>query len=269
LLTDGEGGGQSNSDDWFPAVAVDQTSGKAYADFYSTRDDVTRTTTNFYLRTITPDGSGGHTLGTLTKLSSAPSDYSLTPCCTFDNDYGDYEGIDAAGGKVFPVWTDNSSAAGGDGDAFTTDGTVPSGTGGGTGGGGSTGTGGGTGSQAQSPSPSADKTKPRLRLAAKRTQRLRSHRLVVAFRANETVTARFGASVLLRGVARTLPLRAIRKRVAAERRLVVRFVLPATTRSRVARRLRRHQRVVATVVVRAVDASGNASTTNLRIRLVL
>jgi hypothetical protein len=267
LLTDGEGGGQANSDEWFAAVAVDQTTGQAYADFYSTRDDATRTTTNFYLRAVTPAGSG-HTLGILTTQSTAPSDYSLDPCCTFGNDYGDYEGLDATGGKVFPVWTDNSSAAGGDGDAFTTNVAVPSGTGTGAGGGGSTGTGGGTGSQGQGSSPSADKTKPRLRLAAKRTQRLRSRRLVVAFRANEAVTTRFSALVPLPGAARTLRLRTIRRRVAGGRRLVVRFVIPAATRTRVARSLRRGTRVIATVVVRAVDGAGNASSAKLRIRLL-
>ena len=50
LLTDGEGGGQANSDDWFAWLAVDQTTGLAWADFYSTRDDATRRTTHFYVR---------------------------------------------------------------------------------------------------------------------------------------------------------------------------------------------------------------------------
>jgi Bacterial Ig-like domain len=117
LITDGEGGGQSNSDDWFAWLAVDQTSGQAWADLYSTRDDSTRQTTNFYARSVTPSG-GGHTLGSLTKVSSGASDYSSKPCCTFGNDYGDYEGLDATEGAAFPAWTDNSSGTG-DGEAFT------------------------------------------------------------------------------------------------------------------------------------------------------
>ncbi len=116
LLTDGEGGGQANSDDWFPWLAIDQTTGQAWADFYSTRDDLARRTTNFYVRTVTPAG-GGHTLGALTKVSSQPSDYSGAGCCSFGNDYGDYTGIDATQGIALPVWSDKRDA--GDGEAFT------------------------------------------------------------------------------------------------------------------------------------------------------
>ncbi len=123
LITDGEAGGQSNSDDWFAWLAVDQTGGQAWADVYSTRDDSTRKKTNFYARSVTPNGSS-HTLGTLTKVSSAQSNYTTGPCCNFGNDYGDYTGIAATGGIAYPVWTDNST---GDGDPFTFT-TPPSGT---------------------------------------------------------------------------------------------------------------------------------------------
>ena len=116
LLTDGEGGGAANSDDWFSWLAVDQTTGQAWADFYSTRDDATRRSTNFYARTVTPAAAGGtHTLGTLTKVSGAASDYSTAACCNFGNDYGDYTGIDATQGIAIPVWSDKRSA---DGEAF-------------------------------------------------------------------------------------------------------------------------------------------------------
>jgi hypothetical protein len=121
LLNDGEGGGQSNSDDWFPWLAVDQSSGVAWADFYSTRDDATRNKTNFYARSVTPNGAS-HTLGTLTKVSNAQSDYSGEPCCDFGNDYGDYTGLDASQGIAYPVWTDNST---GDGDPHTFVATTP------------------------------------------------------------------------------------------------------------------------------------------------
>ena len=115
LMTDGEGGGQANSDDWFAWLAVDQTIGQAWADFYSTRDDATRDTTNFYVRTVTPAVSG-HTLGALNKVSSLPSDYSNNPCCGFGNDYGDYTGIDATEGVAIPVWSDKRDP--GDGEAY-------------------------------------------------------------------------------------------------------------------------------------------------------
>jgi hypothetical protein len=115
LLTDGEGGGQANSDDWFAWLAVDQTTGQAWADFYSTREDATRDKTNFYVRTVTPAVSG-HTLGALNKVSSLPSDYSNNPCCGFGNDYGDYTGIDATEGVAIPVWSDKRDP--GDGEAY-------------------------------------------------------------------------------------------------------------------------------------------------------
>jgi hypothetical protein len=115
LLTDGEGGGQPNSDDWFAWLAVDQTNGQAWADFYSTRDDATRTTTNFFARSVTPSG-GGHTLGPLRRVSAAASDYSTSECCEFGDDYGDYTGIDATDGVVLPTWSDKRGGL--DGEAY-------------------------------------------------------------------------------------------------------------------------------------------------------
>ena len=106
LLTDGEGAGQSNSDDWFPWLAVDQTTGLAWAGFYSTRDDSSRKTTHFYVRSAVPDGTG-HALGTLRRVSTAPSDFSTNPCCVpgvLGDDQGDYTGIDATQGVAIPAW---------------------------------------------------------------------------------------------------------------------------------------------------------------------
>ena len=121
-----------NSDDWFPWIAVDQTTGIAWAGFYSTRDDTTEQTTQFYARSVSATGT---TLGSLRRVSDtqqdpaqAPnatgSDYSNNlPCCNFGNDYGDYSGIDATNGAAFPLWTDNSAGTGGDGEAFVFRGT--------------------------------------------------------------------------------------------------------------------------------------------------
>lgn len=104
----------ANSDDWFPWVAVDQSTGNAYVDVYSTTGDATRRTANFYLATVTPPPSATETkptIGTPKKLTEAPSDYSQSSdpipgqCCQFQNDYGDYEGLAAGGGIVYPIWT--------------------------------------------------------------------------------------------------------------------------------------------------------------------
>jgi hypothetical protein len=107
LYNDADSAG-GNSDEFFSWLAVDQTSGQAYADFYSTRDDAQRRTVNFYMRSTYPTGAG-HLIGPLTRLSNTPSDHSdTTPCCapTFADDYGDYEGADATGNFAFGVWAD-------------------------------------------------------------------------------------------------------------------------------------------------------------------
>jgi hypothetical protein len=94
-------------DHWFPWIAVDQSTGNAYVDLYSTRDDPTRTTTHFYERSVTP-GAGAATpvtFGTLTRVSTDTSTFADRPCCEFGNDYGDYTGLDAAQGVVAAVWT--------------------------------------------------------------------------------------------------------------------------------------------------------------------
>jgi hypothetical protein len=93
-------------DHWFPWVAVDQSTGQAWVDLYSTKDDATRQTARFYERAVLPGaGSTRVSYGPLTPVSSDASDYSDQPCCTFGNDYGDYTGLDAASGSVFAVWT--------------------------------------------------------------------------------------------------------------------------------------------------------------------
>ena len=93
-------------DHWFPWVAVDQSSGQAYVDLYSTRDDTTRKSAKFYARAVVPGaGSTRVSYGPLTAVSSDATNYSDEDCCGFGNDYGDYTGLDAAGGNVFAVWT--------------------------------------------------------------------------------------------------------------------------------------------------------------------
>jgi PKD repeat protein len=117
IATDGEGGGQSNSEEWFPALAVDQTTGTAYAAFYSTRFDFTtdeRRKVDFFVRTVGPGA-----LGPLERVTTEQTDYSNEPCCDFGNQYGDYAGIDATCGSGFPVWSDKSGLGGTDGEAFT------------------------------------------------------------------------------------------------------------------------------------------------------
>lgn len=118
LITDGESGGANPADDWFPWIGIDQSTGQPWVDFYSTRDDSSRRTTHFYVRTVTPSG-GGHSLGGLTRVSGAASDYSSEPCCDFGNQYGDYTGIDAAQGVAYPVWSDKRGGSSAPGEVYS------------------------------------------------------------------------------------------------------------------------------------------------------
>jgi hypothetical protein len=104
-------------DHWFPWVAVDQTTGQAYVDLYSTRDDATRQTAKFYARAVVPGtGSTRVSYGPLTPVSADATDYSDESCCDFGNQYGDYTGLDATGGNMYAVWTHR--LLGGDGDVY-------------------------------------------------------------------------------------------------------------------------------------------------------
>jgi Divergent InlB B-repeat domain len=114
LLTEVEDGA---GDDWFPWLAVDQMTGQAWADFYSTRHDASRRETHFYARSVTPNGAR-HEIGDLFRVSSQPSNHSTTtPCCQFQNEYGDYTGIDATQGMVYVVWSDRRATSP-DGEAY-------------------------------------------------------------------------------------------------------------------------------------------------------
>jgi hypothetical protein len=103
-------------DHWFPWVAVDASTGQGYVDLYSTRDDATRRSSNFYVRAVVPGTGTQVSYGALSKVSDEATNYSDQPCGGFGNDYGDYTGLATAGGVAFPVWTHR--LLGGDGDVF-------------------------------------------------------------------------------------------------------------------------------------------------------
>jgi hypothetical protein len=107
----------TGADHWFPWVAVDQSTGQAYVDLYSTRDDPTRQSAKFYVRAVVPQADTTRVAyGPLAAASDDATDYSDSSCCDFGNDYGDYTGLDAAGGKIFAVWTHR--LLGDDGDVY-------------------------------------------------------------------------------------------------------------------------------------------------------
>ena len=115
----GVGDSPNNSDEFLSWVSVDQTTGEAWTDTYSTAGDATRRTTAVLLRRIVVPASGTRPTydSPETVSGNRRTNYSTNPCCTFGNDYGDYTGLDAADGEVFPVWTDRPGP-GSDGDVF-------------------------------------------------------------------------------------------------------------------------------------------------------
>lgn len=93
-----------NADDWFPTVATDDITGQTWVSLYSTKDDAARKKTHHYVRAVGVNASA-LALGATTQVSSAQSDYSDQECCTFGNDYGDYQSLEATEGIAYPVWS--------------------------------------------------------------------------------------------------------------------------------------------------------------------
>ncbi len=116
LSRDGNPGEAANSDDFFPWLAVDPVTDAAWADFYSTAEDSTRRSVHFYATSLAPDG-GTLRVGPADRVSTAPSSYATSPCCTFGNDFGDYESLAVTQSQAIPAWSDNSSGTR-DGEAF-------------------------------------------------------------------------------------------------------------------------------------------------------
>ena len=91
------GGDQFNQ--W---LAVDQSNGSVNVAYYDTGAHGA-TSTNYTLARST----NGGTSYSASPVANAPTDESCcAPSVNLGNQYGDYEGVAAAGGIVRPVWTD-------------------------------------------------------------------------------------------------------------------------------------------------------------------
>ena len=185
------------------------------------------------------------------------------------------------GGDYF---VDISAGTAGSGPCVVSADPGPSGSAGGSGGGGSGGGGGQTqpdGGSAQTTGPgdtrsgapappprARDTRRPALRLGGSTRQRaLRSRSILLLFRPNESVKARFTARVSVSGSSRAFRLRAIRRSVPGGRRARVRFALSRRQLRVIRRALARRRRVTATLRVSAVDGAGNRSIARRRVRL--
>jgi hypothetical protein len=101
---------------FFPRIAVDQTSGKVAVSWYDCRGDtVTNEAARFYAA-VSSDGGATFSAGNLqleTGQSDAPFINSVTSGCTNNvgssNDYSDYTGLAYYGGYLYAAWADNSN----------------------------------------------------------------------------------------------------------------------------------------------------------------
>jgi hypothetical protein len=111
----------TSSSQFFPRIAVDQTSGKVAVSWYDCRDDPNNVRTRFYLAV---SGDGGVTFSPNIPLETHSSDATVVasqscqcivgcpdPPTTLD--YFDYTGLAFYGGFVYPAWADNSISVAG------------------------------------------------------------------------------------------------------------------------------------------------------------
>ncbi|MDX6451363.1 MAG: hypothetical protein QOH16_1412 [Gaiellaceae bacterium] len=87
-------------------LAVDQSNGSVNVAYYDTGTHGATST----LYTLARSTDGGRTY-TRSAIANAPTDETCcAPSVNLGNQYGDYEGLAAAGGIVRPVWTDRRQA---------------------------------------------------------------------------------------------------------------------------------------------------------------
>ena len=97
------GDGKMPSDQFLPAIAVDESDGTVWLCYYDTRGDPTRRKTWF---TCTASLDGGESFLKPVHAASAPSDETQRPA-DVDFGYGEYAGVAASHGIAHPVWTDS------------------------------------------------------------------------------------------------------------------------------------------------------------------
>jgi hypothetical protein len=105
----------TTSSQFFPRIAVDQTSGKVAVSWYDCRGDtVTNVATRFYAA-VSSDGGATFSSSNLqleTGQSNAPlinSDSCFPPGWYGGFDYFDYTGLAFYGGYFYSAWADNSN----------------------------------------------------------------------------------------------------------------------------------------------------------------
>ena len=99
LTVNDDGGGSYQFNQW---LAVDPVTGAVDMSWNDGRNDPTNASTDVYFAQST---NGGASVLVNVKVTTAPTNETITGA-DLGNQYGDYEGIDARGGSVHPIWTD-------------------------------------------------------------------------------------------------------------------------------------------------------------------
>jgi hypothetical protein len=108
-VNDDRGGGSFQFNQW---LAVDPVTGAVDMSWNDSRNDPTNASTDVFFAEST---DGGASISPNVKVTTAPTDETVAGA-NLGNQYGDYEGIDAFGGSIHPIWTDRR--AGGTVDGF-------------------------------------------------------------------------------------------------------------------------------------------------------
>ena len=108
LTVNDDGGSSYQFNQW---LAVDPVTGAVDMSWNDSRNDPTNASTDVYFAQST---NGGASVSTNVKVTSAPTNETVTGA-DLGNQYGDYEGIDARGGSIHPIWTDRRAAGAADG----------------------------------------------------------------------------------------------------------------------------------------------------------
>ena len=95
----------AHNDQFNQWLAVDPVTGVVAVSWNDTRLDPTHVATNVFAA----ESTDGRRFSPNVRVTTAPTDESAAGADA-GNQYGDYEGIDAYGGHVHPVWTDRRAA---------------------------------------------------------------------------------------------------------------------------------------------------------------
>jgi hypothetical protein len=95
----------SLNDQFFPRLAVDQTTGNLMAVYYDTVNDPNRVKTDIWMQY---SNDGGVTWSPAVQVTTAETD-EATGDEDNEQEYGDYIGLTTSGGRYFACWTDRRS----------------------------------------------------------------------------------------------------------------------------------------------------------------